>query len=183
MTDIIKDAKQLLEGATPGPWEVDVDGLEVYSTVDGDAVAHAQAPNDAECIAAAVYGGRERSTSKCSGCFHGEKRRIMSYFDEIIKSTDLPEGVDYIQLTSQITDNEIFTIADYVAEDDDGFPIPLGEVHGDKLIPMVIIGLDSLYDSMPDGEHKLEIARVSLGIANLRYQEELRKMKDNEEEK
>ena len=34
-----------------------------------------------------------------------------------------------------------------------------------------------------DGEHKLEIARVSLGIANLRYQEELRKMKDNEEEK
>ena len=107
----------------------------------------------------------------------------MSYFDEIIKSTDLPEGVDYIQLTSQITDNEIFTIADYVSEDDDGFPIPLGEVHGDKLIPMVIIGLDSLYDSMPDGEHKLEIARVSLGIANLRYQEELRKMKDNEEEK
>ena len=53
MSDIIKDAKQLLEGATPGPWEVDVDGLEVYSTVDGDAVAHAQAPNDAECIAAA----------------------------------------------------------------------------------------------------------------------------------
>lgn len=107
----------------------------------------------------------------------------MSYFDEIVKSTNLPEGVDYIQLTSQITDNEIFTIADYVAEDDDGFPTPLGEVYGDKLIPMVIIGLDSLYDSMPDGEHKLEIARVSLGIANLRYQEELRKMKDNEEEK
>lgn len=100
----------------------------------------------------------------------------MSYFDEIVKSTDLPEGADYIQLVSQITDNEIFTIADYVAEDDDGFPIPLGEVHGDKLIPMVIIGLDSLYDSMPDGEHKLEIARVSLGIANLRYKEELRKV-------
>ena len=107
----------------------------------------------------------------------------MSYFDEIIKSTDLPEGADYIQLVSQITDNEIFTIADYVAEDDEGFPGPVGEVHGDKLIPMVIIGLDSLYDSMPDGEHKLEIASVSLGIANLRYQEELRKMKDNEEEK
>ena len=53
MTDIIQDAKKLLEGTTPGPWEVDVDGLEVYSTVDGDAVAHAQAPNDAECIAAA----------------------------------------------------------------------------------------------------------------------------------
>ena len=105
----------------------------------------------------------------------------MSYFDEIIKSTDLPEGVDYIQLTSQITDNEIFTIADYVSEDDDGFPIPLGEVHGDKLIPMVIIGLDSLYDSMPDGEHKLEIARVSLGIANLRYQEELRKVNEGKE--
>ena len=53
MSDIIKDAKQLLDGTTPAPWEVDVDGLEVYSTVDGDAVAHAQAPNDAELIAAA----------------------------------------------------------------------------------------------------------------------------------
>ena len=53
MGDVIKGAKRLLEGVTPGPWEVDVDGLEVYSTVDGDAVAHAQAPNDAECIASA----------------------------------------------------------------------------------------------------------------------------------
>ena len=53
MTDIIKDAKQLLDGATPGPWEVDIDGLEVYSTVDGDAVAHAQTPSDADLIAAA----------------------------------------------------------------------------------------------------------------------------------
>ena len=105
----------------------------------------------------------------------------MSYFDEIVKSTNLPEGADYIQLVSQITDTEIFTIADYVAEDDDGFPTPLGEVPGDKLIPMVIIGLDSLYDSMPDGEHKLEIARVSLGIANLRYQEELRKVNEGKE--
>ena len=102
---------------------------------------------------------------------------MMDYFDEIVKSTNLPEGADYIQLVSQITDTEIFTIADYVAEDDDdGFPIPVGEVHGDKLIPMVIIGLDSLYDSMPDGEHKLEIARVSLELANLRYKEELRKV-------
>ena len=100
----------------------------------------------------------------------------MSYFDEIVKSTNLPEGADYIQLVSQITDTEIFTIADYISEDDDGFPIPLGEVPGDKLIPMVIIGLDSLYDSMPDGEHKLEIARVSLELANLRYKEELRKV-------
>lgn len=100
----------------------------------------------------------------------------MNYFDEILKATDLPEGVDYIQLTSQITDNEIFTIADYVAEDDEGYPDHVGEVPGDKLIPMVIIGLDSLYDSMPDGEHKLEVARVSLEIANLRYKEELRKV-------
>ena len=53
MSDIIKDAKQLLEDATPGPWEVDIDGLEVYSTVDGDAVAHAQTPIDADLIAAA----------------------------------------------------------------------------------------------------------------------------------
>ena len=53
MSDIIKDAKRLLEGATPGPWEVDIDGLEVYSTVDGDAVAHAQTPSDADLIAAA----------------------------------------------------------------------------------------------------------------------------------
>ena len=53
MNDIIKDAKQLLDGATPGPWEVDIDGLEVYSTVDGDAVAHAQTPSDADLIAAA----------------------------------------------------------------------------------------------------------------------------------
>lgn len=100
----------------------------------------------------------------------------MSYFDEIIKSTDLPEGVDYIQLTSQITDNEIFTIADYIAEDDEGFPGPVGEVPGDKLIPMVLIGLDSLYDSMPDSEHKLEIARVGFALARFRYQEELHKV-------
>ena len=53
MSDIIKDAKQLLDGTTPAPWEVDVDGLEVYSTVDGDAVAHAQTPSDADLIAAA----------------------------------------------------------------------------------------------------------------------------------
>ena len=53
MSDIIKDAKKLLDGATPGPWEVDIDGLEVYSTVDGDAVAHAQTPSDAGLIAAA----------------------------------------------------------------------------------------------------------------------------------
>ena len=53
MSDIIQDAKKLLDGATPGPWEVDVDGLEVYSTVDGDAVAHAQTPSDADLIAAA----------------------------------------------------------------------------------------------------------------------------------
>ena len=53
MSDIIKDAKQLLDGATPAPWEVDIDGLEVYSTVDGDAVAHAQTPSDADLIAAA----------------------------------------------------------------------------------------------------------------------------------
>lgn len=53
MSDIIKDAKQLLDGATPGPWEVDIDGLEVYSTVDGDAVAHVQTPSDADLIAAA----------------------------------------------------------------------------------------------------------------------------------
>ena len=53
MTDIIANAKQLLDGATPGPWEVDIDGLEVYSTVDGDAVAHAQTPSDADLIAAA----------------------------------------------------------------------------------------------------------------------------------
>ena len=53
MSDIIKDAKKLLDGATPGPWEVDIDGLEVYSTVDGDAVAHAQTPNDTNLIAAA----------------------------------------------------------------------------------------------------------------------------------
>ena len=53
MSDIIKDAKHLLDGATPAPWEVDVDGLEVYSTVDGDAVAHAQTPSDADLIAAA----------------------------------------------------------------------------------------------------------------------------------
>lgn len=53
MTDIIKDAKRLLEGATLEPWEVDVDGLEVYSTADGDAVAHAQTPNDTNLIAAA----------------------------------------------------------------------------------------------------------------------------------
>ena len=53
MSDVIKDAKQLLDGATPGPWEVDIDGLEVYSTVDGDAVAHAQTPSDADLIAAA----------------------------------------------------------------------------------------------------------------------------------
>ena len=53
MTDIIQDAKKLLDGATPGPWEVDIDGLEVYSTVDGDAVAHAQTPSDADLIAAA----------------------------------------------------------------------------------------------------------------------------------
>ena len=53
MTDIIQDAKKLLDCATPGPWEVDIDGLEVYSTVDGDAVAHAQTPSDADLIAAA----------------------------------------------------------------------------------------------------------------------------------
>ena len=53
MTDIITNAKRLLEGATLEPWEVDVDGLEVYSTVDGDAVAHAQTPNDTNLIAAA----------------------------------------------------------------------------------------------------------------------------------
>ena len=53
MSDIIKDAKKLLDGATHGPWEVDIDGLEVYSTVDGDAVAHAQTPSDADLIAAA----------------------------------------------------------------------------------------------------------------------------------
>ena len=53
MSDIIKDAQQLLEDSTPAPWEVDVDGLEVYSTVDGDAVAHAQTPSDADLIAAA----------------------------------------------------------------------------------------------------------------------------------
>ena len=53
MTDIIQDAKKLLDGATPGPWEVDIDGLEVYSTVDVDAVAHAQTPSDADLIAAA----------------------------------------------------------------------------------------------------------------------------------
>ena len=53
MSDIIKDAKQLLDEATPGAWEVDIDGLEVYSTVDGDAVAHAQTPSDADLIAAA----------------------------------------------------------------------------------------------------------------------------------
>ena len=53
MSDIIKDAKKLLDGATPGPWEVDIDGLEVYSTVDGDAVAHAQTSSDADLIAAA----------------------------------------------------------------------------------------------------------------------------------
>ena len=53
MSDIIQDAKKLLDGATPGPWEVDIDGLEVYSTVDGDAVAHAQTPSDADLIAAA----------------------------------------------------------------------------------------------------------------------------------
>ena len=53
MSGIIKDAKRLLDGATPGPWEVDIDGLEVYSTVDGDAVAHAQTPSDADLIAAA----------------------------------------------------------------------------------------------------------------------------------
>ena len=53
MSDIIKGAKKLLDGATPGPWEVDIDGLEVYSTVDGDAVAHAQTPSDADLIAAA----------------------------------------------------------------------------------------------------------------------------------
>ena len=51
--DIIKSAQQLLGGATPAPWEVDIDGLEVYSTVDGDAVAHAQTPSDADLIAAA----------------------------------------------------------------------------------------------------------------------------------
>ena len=51
--DIIKSAQQLLDGATPAPWEVDIDGLEVYSTVDGDAVAHAQTPSDADLIAAA----------------------------------------------------------------------------------------------------------------------------------
>lgn len=107
----------------------------------------------------------------------------MAYFDEIIKSTDLPEGVDYIQLTSQITDNEIFTLADYIAEDDEGFPGPVGEVPRDKLIPMVFIGLDSLYDSMPDSEHKLEIARAGFALSRLRYQEELRKMNDEEEEK
>ena len=107
----------------------------------------------------------------------------MDYFDEIMKATDLPEGVDYIQLVSQITDTEIFTMADYVAEDDEGLPLPLGEVPGDELIPMVIIGLDSLYDSMPDGKHKLEIARVASGMANLRYQEELSKVYNNEEEK
>ena len=53
MSDIIKDAKKLLDCATPGPWEVDIDGLEAYSTVDGDAVAHAQTPSDADLIAAA----------------------------------------------------------------------------------------------------------------------------------
>ena len=53
MSDVIEDAQQLLDGATPGPWEVDIDGLEVYSTVDGDAVAHAQTPSDADLIAAA----------------------------------------------------------------------------------------------------------------------------------
>ena len=53
MSDIIKDAKKLLDGATPGSWEVDIDGLEVYSTVDGDAVAHAQTPSDTNLIAAA----------------------------------------------------------------------------------------------------------------------------------
>ena len=53
MSDIIANAQGLLKDATPGPWEVDVDGLEVYSMVDGDAVAHAQTPNDSELIAAA----------------------------------------------------------------------------------------------------------------------------------
>ena len=53
MSDIIANAQRLLDGATPAPWEVDVDGLEVYSTVDGDAVAHAQTPSDADLIAAA----------------------------------------------------------------------------------------------------------------------------------
>ena len=53
MTDIIANAQQLLDDSTPAPWEVDVDGLEVYSTVDGDAVAHAQTPSDADLIAAA----------------------------------------------------------------------------------------------------------------------------------
>ena len=125
----------------------------------------------------------KEALARAADAFMEKQKEDNVIFDEIIKSTDLPEGVDYIQLTSQITDNEIFTIADYVSEDDDGFPIPLGEVPGDKLIPMVIIGLDSLYDSMPDGEHKLKIARVSLELANLRYKEELRKMKDNEEEK
>ena len=53
MSDIIQGAKKLLDGAAPGSWEVDIDGLEVYSTVDGDAVAHAQTPSDADLIAAA----------------------------------------------------------------------------------------------------------------------------------
>lgn len=53
MSDIIANAQRLLDGATPAPWEVDIDGLEVYSTVDGDAVAHAQTPSDADLIAAA----------------------------------------------------------------------------------------------------------------------------------
>ena len=53
MSDIIQGAKKLLDGATPGSWEVDIDGLEVYSTVDGDAVAHAQTPSDTNLIAAA----------------------------------------------------------------------------------------------------------------------------------
>ena len=88
MSDIIQDAKKLLDGATPGPWEVDIDGLEVYSTVDGDAVAHAQTPSDADLIAAAPENAQALAEETWEYSFQILRR------DEWEHASDRISGVD-----------------------------------------------------------------------------------------
>ena len=91
MTDIIKDAKRLLDGATPGPWEVDVDGLEVYSTVDGDAVAHAQTPSDADLVAAAPELAQALAEESCEYIVQVHREgRWQFYIGESRLPTDKP---------------------------------------------------------------------------------------------
>ena len=61
MSDIIKDAKQLLDGATPGPWNIDGaphpgpdDELFIHPKDDGGTIARVQPQYaDAELIAVA----------------------------------------------------------------------------------------------------------------------------------